>query len=131
LGEGLRSVRATVVHLAGATHAWTRRIRGETVAALPTEEELPTLVAAARRLDEAHDACDRLLPALSPERLAATWTYRNLQGRARSLPFWAVLRHVVNHGSYHRGQIASKLRRLGVEAESTDLVLWAIEATPQ
>ena len=82
-------------------------------------------------LDEAHDACDRLLPALTPERLAATWTYRNLQGRERSLPFWAVLRHVVNHGSYHRGQIASKLRRPGVEPDPTDLVLWAIEATPQ
>ena len=129
LGDGLRSVRATVVHLAGATDAWTRRIRGETVAMLPTEEELPTLDASARLLDEAHDACDRLVPELSPGRLAATWTYRNLQGRARSLPFWAVLRHLVNHGSYHRGQIASKLRRLGVEPESTDLVLWAIESS--
>jgi uncharacterized damage-inducible protein DinB len=47
------------------------------------------------------------------------------------LPPWAVLRHVVNHSTYHRGQVASKLKRLGVEQPMTDFVFWAIEQAPQ
>ena len=35
-----------------------------------------------------------------------------------------VFRHLVNHGTYHRGQIAAKLERLGVEPPATDLVFW-------
>jgi uncharacterized damage-inducible protein DinB len=131
LEGGFPSIRATLVHLAGASLAWARRIEGETITALPAEAEAPTLDDAARLFGEAHDAFDRLAPSLTPERLSAIWTYRNLKGRETSVPFWAVLRHVVNHGSHHRGQVASKLRRLGVDPEPTDLVLWAIEATPQ
>jgi uncharacterized damage-inducible protein DinB len=44
-----------------------------------------------------------------------------------SLPRWAVLRHVGNHGTYHRGQIATMMRQVGVAPPSTDYFLWAME----
>ena len=43
---------------------------------------------------------------------------------------WVVLRYVVNHTTYHRGQIASKLKRFGVQLPETDLVFWAMEQIP-
>ena len=57
--------------------------------------------------------------------------WRDSKGQTYTVPLWAALRHVVNHATYHRGQAASKLARLGVEAPVTDLVYWAIEQTPQ
>ena len=48
-----------------------------------------------------------------------------------TLPPWAVLRHVVNHATYHRGQVASKLKRFGVEQPATDFVYWVFEQIPQ
>ena len=33
--------------------------------------------------------------------------------------------HVVNHATYHRGQVASKLRLLGLAPPITDLAAWA------
>jgi DinB family len=53
-----------------------------------------------------------------------------LRGRGRSivLPPWAILRHVVNHSSYHRGQVASKLKRFGIEQSATDLLFWGHRA---
>jgi uncharacterized damage-inducible protein DinB len=34
-----------------------------------------------------------------------------------------MLQHVVNHGSYHRGQITTKLRQLGAQpAKSLDMI---------
>jgi uncharacterized damage-inducible protein DinB len=80
-------------------------------------------------LAQGHDAFDRLLAALAPEQLATIWSYRNFENQELSLPLWAVLRHVVNHATYHRGQIAAKFGRLGATPARTDLVVWAIEHT--
>jgi uncharacterized damage-inducible protein DinB len=35
-----------------------------------------------------------------------------------------MFQHLVNHGTYHRGQIATMLRQLGNKAQSTDLILF-------
>jgi uncharacterized damage-inducible protein DinB len=126
---GWPSVRATLVHIADATWIWSQRLDGEPVAARATETDVPTLDDAAALLARGHDAFDRLLETLPPERLATVWTYRNFENRELSLPLWAVFRHVVNHATYHRGQIASKFGRLGATAAKTDFVLWAIEQT--
>jgi uncharacterized damage-inducible protein DinB len=131
LPGGVTPLRATLVHVAGATRLWSRRLAGESPTALPTEAEVPTLDDVARLLAEGHDAFERLLPTLSPDRLAAVWSYRNMRGEDKRLPMWAVLRHVVTHATYHRGQAAIKLKRLGVEPPATDLFLWAIGQTPQ
>lgn len=61
------------------------------------------------------------------------WTVVRVRGPgyAFSLPQWAILRHIVNHASYHRGQVASKLKRFGIEPPNTDVFFWAIEQIPQ
>ena len=127
LGGGWPSVRATLVHLAGATRAWTERFDGRDATVLPTVEEVATLADAARMLNEADARVSAFLATLDPERLAAPLVWKNLKGEAKSAPLWAVLRHTVNHASYHRGQVAAMLKRLGGRPVATDLVRWAIE----
>ena len=39
--------------------------------------------------------------------------------------------YIVNHSTYHRGQVASKLKRFGIEQPITDFFFWAIEQIPQ
>src|SRR5579871_5531330 len=123
---GWSSVRSSLVHIAVVTDGWLRVLAGEPVESAATEAELPTVDDAARLLERADRTLADLLPALSPEQLA---TPRTLRGRGRSaiLPPWAVLRHIVNHSTYHRGQVAAKLKRLGVEPPATDLFFWVIE----
>ena len=126
---GWVSVRSSLVHIAAATLLWARRLQGEDVRTLLTETDVPTLDDAVRLLAEGHDAFDALVAAATPEKLAAIWTQTDPKGNVRKMPFWSVYRHVVNHATYHRGQIASKLRRLGVTPPFTDLILWAVEQT--
>ena len=123
-------MRSSLFHIAIVTDGWLRRVAGEDTQTAPTEAEFPTLDDVERLLDRAYRNFESLLPTLTPERLTTLQTFRG-RGRTAVLPPWAVLRHVVNHSTYHRGQVASKLKRLGVEQPATDFVFWALEQMPQ
>ena len=118
---GWSSVRSSLVHIAAATEGWLRGVSGESVQTMPTEADLPSVEHIEALLDRAHGILESLAPTLTPELLAAD---RRFSGRGRTavLPLWAALRHVVNHSTYHRSQIAAKLKRLGIEPPMTDLV---------
>jgi uncharacterized damage-inducible protein DinB len=124
------SVRSTVYHLAIVTDGWLRGLAGDPDENMPTEAEIATVDDAERLLERAHRRFDELLPTMTPERLATPVLLKR-RGRSATLPPWAVLRHIVNHSTYHRGQVASKLKRFGIEQPATDFVLWVFEQVPQ
>jgi uncharacterized damage-inducible protein DinB len=127
---GWSSVRSSIYHIAVVTDVWLRMVAGEIVENIAAEDDVPTVDDLERLLDRAYENINNTLPTLTPEQLATPRTFRG-RGRVAVLPPWVVLRHVVNHSSYHRGQVASKLKRLGIEPPSIDLFHWAIEQVPQ
>ena len=127
---GWAPVRFTVYHIAVVTDGWLRGLINDPDQSFPTEAEVATPDDAARLLDRAYRNLDALLPTLTPELLATPRTFSR-RGRTIVLPPWVVLRHVVNHTTYHRGQVASKLKRFGIQQPETDLVYWALEQIPQ
>ena len=48
--------------------------------------------------------------------------YRNMKGEHFRYPLRALLQHVVNHSTYHRGQVATQMREIGAKPLSTDLL---------
>ncbi len=127
---GWSSVRSTIYHIALATEFNLRPLAGDPDDHFPTEADLATVDDAAQLLERAHRRFEELRPALTPERLDTVLTLRAI-GRTFTLPAWAILRHIVNHSTYHRGQIASKLKRFGIEPSNTDFFWWMIEQIPQ
>jgi uncharacterized damage-inducible protein DinB len=127
---GWSSVRSTIVHIAVVTDGWLNGLVGESDREVLTEADLPTVDDAGRLLEQAHQIFDRLAPRLTPEWLATPRTMRR-GNRSAVLPPWVVLRHIVNHSTYHRGQVASKLKRLGIEQPATDFIFWAFEQLPK
>lgn len=123
---GWSSVRATMVHLAAVTEGWLRGLRGDVLGNPPTESELPTPDDVERLLESTYQVVEELLPTLSPEERSRPRLLRRGE-RSATLPPWAVMRHVVNHATYHRGQVASKLKRFGVEQPATDFIYWVFE----
>lgn len=57
--------------------------------------------------------------------------YKNTKGRAFSNPMRQMLQHLVNHGTYHRGQITTLLRQLGATPVATDLIAFYREQSGQ
>ena len=51
--------------------------------------------------------------------------YKLLSGHAGVSPVWQMVQHVVNHASYHRGQITTMLRQLGAPPpKSMDMIAY-------
>lgn len=125
---GWPSVRSTIYHIAWVTDLHLRTLAGDPDARIPTEADLATVDDAARLLERAYRHFDEL--TLTPEWLNTPLTLHAI-GRAFTLPRWAMLRHIVMHSTYHRGQVASKLKRFGIEQPITDFFFWAIEQVPQ
>jgi uncharacterized damage-inducible protein DinB len=127
---GWSPVRSTMYHIAVVTDGWLHGLAGDPDENMPVEADLPTVEDAERLLERAYRRFDELAPTMTPERLATPVTLRR-RGREAILPPFAVLRHIVNHSTYHRGQVASKLKRFGIEQPATDFVLWVFEQVPQ
>jgi uncharacterized damage-inducible protein DinB len=127
---GWTSVRTTVWHISIVTDGWLRALADDPDQSFPAETELATPDDAQRLLDRAYGTLDVVLAKHGPEQLATVRTLSR-RGRTITLPPWVVLRHIVNHTTYHRGQVASKLKRFGVQQAETDFVWFAVEQIPQ
>jgi uncharacterized damage-inducible protein DinB len=101
---------------------WLRRVLGEGNAQL-TDIEPPADVRALQRLwPDLHRGWIDWADSVTD--WAAIETHRNSKGVEYQFPVWQVLFHLVNHGSYHRGQVSAMLRASGFAPPATDLIVW-------
>jgi uncharacterized damage-inducible protein DinB len=57
--------------------------------------------------------------------IGRSFEYKMFNGQPTASPFWQMLQHVVNHASYHRGQVTTMLRQLGEKpAKSMDMIAY-------
>lgn len=124
LGNSFSSVRDTLVHILGAEWIWLERWNGRSPKALPSSAELPTLAAITARWRQVEEGQNSLLQGLRAADLSAAVSYVNPRGETWTYPLGQQMLHVLNHSSYHRGQITTLLRQLGAEPVSTDLLLY-------
>ena len=123
LGNSFGSVRDTVSHLHSAEWIWLSRLQGGSpTSALPHERfrDLADVRAAWSETEAGLRAC---VAALDQAGLDQVLEYRLLSGQPGASRTWQVVQHVVNHATYHRGQVTTMLRQLGVAApRSMDLI---------
>lgn len=131
LGSSFPSVRDTLAHIYGAEWIWLERWHGRIPTALPTASDFPDMESLRKRWAEHERNLHEYISALTPSELQRVVKYKNTSGVAFEGPIWPMLQHVVNHGSYHRGQIATFLRQLGTKCASTDLIQFHRERASQ
>jgi len=121
LGNSFPSVRDTLAHILGAEWIWLRRWKGEAPAKLLAVSEFPTVASLRERFGAVDVERRAFLGSLTEERLQQPFDYKDLAGNAYRLPVIQSMQHVVNHGTYHRGQITTMLRQLGATPIGTDM----------
>lgn len=122
-GSSFRSIQETVVHIYGAEWVWHQRWVGVSPPGLPSAAafpDVPSLAAAWRDLER---AVRLFVDGLAGADLEREMDYRGFAGQPGRSVFWHMVQHVVNHASYHRGQITTMLRQAGAApAKSMDLI---------
>jgi uncharacterized damage-inducible protein DinB len=123
LGNSFASVRDTVNHLYQAEWVWYSRWIGESPTAFPPGELTPDLHTLRDRWKELEGKLRAYLGKCGQDELDRVHQYRLLSGKEGASPLWQMVAHLVNHATYHRGQVTTMVRQLGASAPpSTDMV---------
>ncbi len=123
LGSSFRSVRDTVVHIYAAEWIWYMRWLGTSPSALVTVDQFPDIAAIRNAWTELEGKVRAFVSALDEDGVTRVIPYTLLSGVSSTSPFWQMIQHVVNHASYHRGQVTTMLRQLGAApAKSCDMI---------
>lgn len=127
MGGAFPTLLGLTAHVVGAERIWLMRWKRESPKARPAWADAPTPAVLRAALDEVERDRAEFLRTLTPQDVASDISYTLLNGSGATMPLATLLQHAANHSTYHRGQIASMLRRLGAAPPATDLLLFAME----
>jgi uncharacterized damage-inducible protein DinB len=124
MGSSFPSVRDTLIHVLSAEWVWLSRLQGVSPASIPEAWEQLLLEGISREWARVDQSMRDHIAGLQDTALDQPLSYRDTAGRPYVSTAAQILRHVVNHSSYHRGQVTTMLRQLGAAAPATDLILY-------
>ena len=125
LGNSFASIRDTAVHIYAAEWIWLERWHGVSPSAPLDVRQFPDLASLRAAWQALEGKTRAYVASLTDERATERVAYRNLAGVAAESSRWTMLQHVVNHATFHRGQVTTMLRQLGAKAPaSQDLITY-------
>lgn len=118
------STRDTLTHVVWSEWIWLQRWNGMSPTVVFSPADFPTVESLRQRFQSV--AADRLafLRGLTADRILQVVEYKNVKGETWRYPLWQQLYHVVNHSTYHRGQVTTMLRQLGAAPAATDFLVY-------
>ncbi len=123
LGSSFKSVKDTLVHTYSAEWVWHCRWTGQSPSSLLDPATFPDRLSLKHTWADHETKMRALVGGLDQAGLDRVHQYRLMNGDPGETAFWQMLQHVVNHASYHRGQVTTMLRQLGVaQPPSQDLI---------
>jgi uncharacterized damage-inducible protein DinB len=122
--SSFRSVRDTLAHILLVEWLWLERWQGRSPDAFPSANNFPSLESVRARWSEIERNLHDYVASLTQEDLDRVVSHKTTAGVPQSAPLRQMLQHLVNHGTYHRGQAAAMLRQLDAKPISTDLILF-------
>ena len=130
LGSSFKSIRDTLAHTYAAENAWYSRWHGNSPTALIPADQFPDVESLRVAWTELESKVRAFINDNGEEGVTRVIDYKLLSGQPGSSPLWQMLQHVVNHASYHRGQVTTMIRQLGgTPAKSLDMIAFYRERT--
>ena len=119
-----RSVRDTLAHTLAAEWVWLQRWKGTSPKALLSAEEFPTVESLRDRWKQVENEYTEFIGGLGADSLDRVISYTNTRDERWEYPLASMIQHVMNHSTYHRGQVTTMLRQLGAQVTPVDLLIF-------
>ncbi len=126
----VRTVHSILVHILGAYVIWRNRWEGTSLSAMLDPGDFPTLNVIDSEFQAERGRLHAFFETLPTEAtLENVIHYRNTSGEPYQCQLGQMMQHVLNHGTYHRGQITGLLLDMGhgEAVVSTDLIAFYYE----
>jgi uncharacterized damage-inducible protein DinB len=129
IGSSFGGVGSTLVHIHGACRLWLDRWLGRDDGG-GLETQMLSLETLRNRWSDLRKELRAFLESLPEDQLQAPLSHKDTKGRTHSQLLIQQMQHLVNHSTYHRGQVAAMLRQLGAQAVNTDLITYYRQKSP-
>ncbi len=135
------SIWESVFHIFAAEWIWVKRWTGKSPVVtepvkgvsfdtwktlrsegVPPPLNLATVAELRAFCDSLHEERQKFIAGLDENQLHAPVSFKDMSGNPYAEPLVQLMQHVVNHGTYHRGQITTLLREAGAETISLDML---------
>lgn len=122
MGAYFGSIHATLNHILFGDYVWLARFRQQKPPYKLGEEIFSDF----EQLKQARAEMDQELIEWS-KHLSTSWLRSDIvytsgiDKKTRSIPAWALIMHMFNHQTHHRGQITTLLSQLGLDPGVTDI----------
>jgi uncharacterized damage-inducible protein DinB len=126
-GTSFGSLLGTLAHILGSQRVWLARFEGKVLARVPDLTDFPDWETLTAAWGETSAELGFFLASLTAEQVSADMSWTTTKGVSYTRPLWEPVLHLVNHSTYHRGQVVSQLRQLGYEPPSTDMIYFLID----
>ncbi|MBI1805418.1 MAG: DinB family protein [Ignavibacteria bacterium] len=125
LGSSHGGIHGTLVHIMAAEEIWLKRWKGESPTILRTTAEFPTFDTMSDHWDMVeHEMMGFCHMLKSDQDIMKAVSYKDTKGTPYSQPLYQMMQHLINHSTYHRGQVVTMLRQLSVKPIGTDLIMY-------
>ncbi len=110
-----KSVRDTLAHTYFAEWAWHCRWLGTSPAKGREATEFTDVAALRAAWRELEGHVRAFIDGLDERGIERAIAYTLLNGQPGKSRVWQMVQHVVNHATYHRGQVTTMLRQMGAQ----------------
>jgi len=121
------SIHGTLTHLVGAEKIWLSRMSGTPDKATIKPTDVPTVADVKTTWEQTGFALAKFLGLQTDKKLEDTFGFLTLTGEQFTYRYGEALQHVVNHSTFHRGQVVALMRQMGHKPPDTGLTIFIRE----
>ncbi len=117
-------IHGTLAHIVWAEELWLRRWLRQPNPAVAQGRDLRTLAELRARWEQVAGERAAFLQSVTDATLLERRVVKPSTGGEFQHTFGEMLRHAIDHSSYHRGQVVTLLRQVGAVPPSTGLIVY-------
>jgi uncharacterized damage-inducible protein DinB len=126
VNSSFKSIYLTLLHLWDAESIWWQRMKLLEQVVPPSNTFAGSSAELHQKMMQQSGQWKEWVDNATEAALQHEFIYQNTKKEQFKQPVWQMLLHIANHGTYHRGQLVTLLRQLGVEQiPQTDFIVFS------